>query len=135
MRNHDLHTIQLSKATWLWLVFFLSSLSSSFSQTTNISGIVNTYFNVTDFVPSKDCVILGNTFGVNPGDRMLLIQMKGASIVTSTGSTFGDTTSLNNAGNYQMLTVCMINDDSVFFAQKILGNYTPSGGKVQLVKF
>jgi hypothetical protein len=134
MRNHDLHTFQLTKATLLWLLFLLSSLSS-FSQTTNISGIVNSYYPVTGVDLVKDAVELGNTFGLNQGDRVLLIQMKGASINTTNTVAFGDTTSLNNAGNYQMFTICMISNDSAYFVQNIANNYTPATGRVQLVKF
>jgi hypothetical protein len=136
MRNQDLHKFQLSKAALLWLAILLSGLSS-FSQTTNISGVINSYYRVIDFVPAKSCVRLTNTFGINPGDRMLLIQMKGASMNVPSPSTaaWGDTTALNNAGNYEVAIVCMTIGDSVFFVHTLLNNYTPATGKVQLVKF
>lgn len=137
MRNQDLHKLQLSKATTLlWLAILLPGFTS-FSQTTNISGVVNSYYRVIDFVPAKSCVRLTNTFGINPGDRMLLIQMKGASMNVPSPSTaaWGDTTALNNSGNYEVAMVCMTRGDSVFFVHTLLNNYTPATGKVQLVKF
>lgn len=61
--------------------------------------------------------------------------MKGASILTGTGSTFGDTTSLNQAGHYEIGTICTIIGDSVFLFHDILNTYNFSTGKVQLVQF
>jgi len=66
--------------------------------------------------------------------RVLLVQMKGATVNTSTGSSFGDTTSLNNAGNYEIAIVCSIHGDSVFMFHNFLNRYTVTD-KVQLVKF
>ena len=104
------------------------------SQTTNISGVVNTYHSVIEMIPSKACVRVSSTTGLNLYNRVLLIQMKGASIVTANGSTFGDTTSLNNAGNYEVATICNIIGDSVFMFYNFLNSYTVTG-KVQLVQF
>lgn len=133
MRNQGLH-IYFSKAAFLWLVSSLF-IPVCYSQTTNINGVVNVYQHVTEVIPSKACVRVSNTAGLAQGRKVLLIQMKGASINTANSSTFGDTTSLNNAGNYEISTICTIRDDSVFFVYNILNNYTPSTGKVQLVQF
>src|SRR5213075_2221896 len=64
----------------------------------------------------------------------LLIQMKGASVITTNNSSFGDTTSLNNAGNYEVALICAINGDSVFMYHNFLNSYTVTD-KVQLIKF
>ena len=99
--------------------YFLFSLLlfSSFitrSQTTNISGIVNSYYRVVDIVPAKAAIKLANVTGLNMDDKVMIIQMKGASVSTANNSSFGDTTSLNNAGNYEIGTICDINVDTVF---------------------
>jgi len=104
-----------------------------FSQTTNISGVVNTYHSVIEVIPAKACLRLNSTAGLSLYDKVLLIQMKGASIVTNNNSGFGDTTALNNAGNYELATICNIIGDSVFMFYNFLNSYTVSG-KVQLVK-
>lgn len=136
MRSPGLHKLQLSKAAIMWLAMLLCSFCS-FSQTTNISGVVNSYYKVTEAIPGADSIRLTNTFGINPGDRVLIIQMKGASINTSssTSAAFGDTTALNNAGNYEVATICAVRDDYVYLVHDLLNNYSPSTGKVQLVKF
>jgi hypothetical protein len=102
--------------------------------TTDISGVVNSYHKVIDVVPSKACVLVDDVGTLAHGDMVLLIQMKGASIITTNTSTFGDTTGLNDVGNYEVATVCAVIDDSVFFFHNIINNYNFLSGKVQLVK-
>lgn len=135
MRNLYLKRLPVSLFTILWLLFFLPSLSS-YSQTTNISGVVNSYYSVLAVDPVRDGVKLNTVAGLAAQDKVLLIQMRGADINTAISSTtgYGDTTALNDAGNYEIHTVCAIRHDSAFFVNDILNNYTISG-KVQLVKF
>ncbi len=116
----------------LFSVFFSFSL---YCQTTNISGIVNTYHKVVEIIPAKACVRVTNVAAVNVNTRVMLVQMKGASIITTNIATFGDTTSLNEAGNYEIGTVCYIIGDSVFLFHNLLNTYNTSTGKVQLVQF
>lgn len=111
------------------LLFFTSS---GFAQSTNISGVVNTYHKVIEVIPAQACVRVSSTTGLALNQPVMLIQMKGASVSTSNSATFGDTTSLNNAGNYELGTICEISGDSVFLFHTILNSYLVSG-KVQLV--
>jgi len=106
----------------------------SFTQSTNISGVINSYYNVVGVLPSNTAVRVGNPSGLAYGNTVLLIQMKGVSISTSNNSSFGDTTALNNAGNYEVATICEVAGDTIYFFHELLNNYTISG-KVQLVKF
>ena len=102
------------------------------TQSTNISGIINTYHSIVEIIPAKACVRVSSTVGLSVSETVMIIQMKGAAVQTNTNSTFGDTTSLNNAGNYELSTICGIRDDSVFLFFNLLNNYTVAG-KVQLV--
>ncbi|MEI9909967.1 MAG: T9SS type A sorting domain-containing protein [Bacteroidota bacterium] len=118
---------------WLIILPGLVFLSLySFAQT-NISGIVNSYYQVIDVVPAKACVRLNTVAGLAQGDKAMIVQMKGATINTSNSSAFGDTTSLNNAGNYEIGTICYLRGDSVFFVFMFLNQYTVTD-KVQLVR-
>src|SRR6266496_2106990 len=101
---------------------------------TNISGVVNSYYKVIEVIPSKACVRLNSVIGLARLQKTLLIQMKGASVITTNNSSFGDTISLNNAGNYEIAIICAINGDSVFMFHNLLNSYTVAD-KVQLVKF
>jgi len=112
----------------LTLCFLISA-----SQT-NISGIVNSYYKVIEVIPAKACVRLNTVAGLAHLQKTLLIQMKGATVTTTNTISFGDTTSLNNAGNYELAIICAINGDSVFMYHNFLNNYTVAD-KVQLVKF
>ncbi len=116
----------------LYFAFFNSFIS--FSQT-NISGIVNNYYSVIEVVPAKACIRVSNIGGLTVNKRVMLVQMKGVSISTSNNSSFGDTTSTNNAGFYEIGTVCYIRGDSVFLFHNLINTYTPLTGKVQLVQF
>ena len=100
---------------------------------TPISGIVNTYYKVIEVIPDKAGVRVSNPAGLNYNDKVMLIQMKGASINTTNSSSFGNITSFNNAGNYELASICAIVDDTVFFVFTHLNNYDVNG-KVQLVK-
>jgi hypothetical protein len=116
----------------IFLILIFHSLFS-YSQT-NISGVVNTYHRVLEVIPAKACVRLNTVAGLARLQKVLVIQMKGASVVTTNNSSFGDTTSLNNAGNYEVAVICSLNGDSVFMFHNFLNSYTIAD-KVQLVKF
>jgi hypothetical protein len=134
--------MEKKKLNWFFLyniLLWLALLPGNFSlaQTTNISGTVNSYYSVLKVEPSLSCVIVNTTVGLSSATKILLVQMKGGSINTasSTSSTWGDTTSLNNAGNYEVNYICYINEDSVFLVFNLLNDYTAPSGKVQLVPF
>ncbi len=116
------------------LFLFFTCIASLLPAQTPINGIVNTYYRVVDFIPAKACVRVTNPAGLSYNDQVMLIQMKGANInTTAASSAFGDTSSLNNAGNYEIATVCAVIGDTVFFVYMVLNDYTIAG-KVQLVK-
>src|SRR5215204_508216 len=116
------------------LIFLLFSSVFGYSQTTIISGIINTYHSVLGVDATKNAVKLDNVSGLAYGNTVLLLQMKGATISTTNNSTFGTITSLNDAGNYEIATICSISNDSAYFFNTILNTYNVNF-KVQLVKF
>lgn len=134
-KDHLLKTMIPTFASW-FKVFILLLVSPLFSpaQTTNVSGIINTYHSVTEVIPSLAAVRVDDATGLAYGNLVVLIQMKGAAINTANNSTFGDTTALNNAGNYEIATICDVGGDTVYFFHEILNSYT-AADKVQLVKF
>ena len=60
---------------------------NAYSQ--SISGVVNTYYQVTAVNPASNTVTVNNSSGLTPKTRVLLIQMKGASITGNNNATFG----------------------------------------------
>ncbi len=117
----------------LIILIFLTVCYTAPAQPTEISGVVNSYHKVVDVITAKSCVRLNNTTGLSNNDKVMLIQMKGADISLTNNSAFGNITSLNNAGNYEINQICNVIGDSVFLSYTILNNYTPDG-KVQLVR-
>jgi hypothetical protein len=119
--------------TWFVGSFLFLSIVS-FSQTTNISGVRNNYYSVLGVDAAKNAVKLDNVSGLAYGNTVLLIQMKGATISPTNNSTYGTITSLNDAGDYEIATICSISNDSAYFFNTILNTYDVNF-KVQLVKF
>ncbi len=101
------------------------------AQTTNVSGIINSYASVTSLGTQSTNVTTTSGFAV--GDKVLLIQMKGASIDTTNTSNFGTITSYNDAGNYEMLVISAITSTTITFTNPILRTYNTTG-LLQLVK-
>lgn len=111
--------------------------SPSFSQTVNIDSVVNRYYKVIEEIPSKAAVRVNTVSGIIPSYHAMIIQMKGAGIITPalpSDPTFGDTTSLNGAGNYEINVICGVRGDTVFMVNDLINTYTVAG-KVQLVQF
>jgi hypothetical protein len=122
----------ISRLVLFPLLYF--QFSTAHSQTTNISGIVNSYYKVVEIIPAKAAIRVSNITGLNMNDKVMIIQMKGAAVNTANTSGFGDTTSLNNAGNYEIGTICTIRGDTAYLFFNLVNQYTVSE-KVQLVKF
>ena len=114
---------------------FLFSLLFSvpvFSQNTNISGIVNSYTPVTIISSCSVGVIDASAFSV--GNRVMIIQMKGASVdTTSNTANFGDVLNLNSCGNYEFCHVSSIVGNTIYLTAPLLRSYDATG-TVQLIK-
>lgn len=61
-----------------------------------------------------------------------MIQVKGATINGANSSSYGDILAINNAGNYEMNTVCSVSGNDVLLKYQMLNLYTPAD-TVQLV--
>ena len=98
----------------------------------NASGIVNSYYQVSAINSATNSVTVDNTTGLYPGQRVLLIQIKGAAINSANASTYGDITAIGDAGDYEFGTICTINGNAVTLMANLLNSYDPTGN-VQLV--
>ena len=102
------------------------------AKSQSISGIVNSYYQVTAINTSSNTITLSNSTGLTPKTRVLLIQMKGATIDQTNSSTYGDISAINNAGNYEMNTVCSVSGNDVVLEFQMINSYTTTE-PVQLV--
>lgn len=108
----------------------------------NISGIVNTYTAVTA-ISQPVCgncdptcfhtITVTNAAGLQPGDRALIIQMKGADINTANAAGSGNITNINNAGNYEFFEIGSIAGNVLTPRYPLIRQYTVSG-MVQVVR-
>lgn len=99
-----------------------------------LSGIVNSYTPVLGFEPCDSSSIwVGSSASFSPGDKVLIIQMKGAEISLANSAAFGDIIALNSAGNYEFNRIRSITGNQIKLEYRIERSYEVSG-KVQLIK-
>lgn len=114
----------------LLLVLLVGSCQKASAQ--SVSGVVNSYYNISTLNNTTSTLIVDNATGLTAGQRVLIIQAKGATINATNSSAFGDITNINNAGNYEFNTVCNVVNNEVWLTNQIVNNYDPSG-QLQLV--
>jgi hypothetical protein len=120
------------KKILLTAISLLLFISLSLAQ--NISGVVNVYSKVLAIDTEKGLLKLSDVsgFGQYVGNKVMLIQMKGAAIDETNSSSFGNISAINDAGNYEINTVCGFLSDTMVLVRKISKTYNPSG-YVQIV--
>jgi len=108
---------------------------NSFSQPVNVSGVINTYTPVVSIFTNdyKSVVEVKSKYGFKSGDKVLIIQMKGASIKESNSPEFGSIVNYNGAGNFEFSTIAGIVGERIVLRGKLSKQYEISG-KVQLIK-
>jgi hypothetical protein len=115
--------------TTISLLFFFS-----ISLAQNISGVVNVYSKVLAVDTEKGLLKLADVsgFGQYVGNKVMIIQMKGATIDENNSSSFGDISAINDAGNYEINAVCGFLSDTMVLVRKLSKTYN-ANGYVQIV--
>jgi len=116
----------------LYLFALALSLFPFAGNSQNISGIVNTYHRVTAINTSTNQLTVTSSAGLSPGTRVLIIQMKGATIDQTNTASFGNVTTLSTAGNYEFNVVCGVSGNDVLMTYSMIKSFTVSG-MVQIV--
>lgn len=122
--------------TIITTVLFLCPLPAWTQQPSacdQISGIVNSYEAVVEIYPCLRAVRTMNASALVPGSRVVMIQMKGASIAETSDSTFGELIAPQGAGAAEYLDVLRVSNDTVVFTAPWVHEYNLAG-KVQLVR-
>lgn len=80
----------------------------------DVTGVINEYYEVSYINHSTNQVVIRASWdlSLSPGDRVLLIQMKGASYKQNDRHDFGDIINYQTAGNYELSTVLNVSPDS-----------------------
>lgn len=104
------------------------------AQTSSISGIINQYSAVSAVSAATGELTVANPALFAPGDRVLVIQMQGASINAANSAAFGSVTAIGNAGNYEFATVCDVNAGAseVALERALVNTYSAAG--LQLIR-
>jgi len=116
--------------TKVWLLLTLCVCSHVCGQ--SVSGTVNTYYQVTAINTTSNTVTVTNSSGLAAGQRVLILQAKGATITTTNSAAYGDIAASNNAGGYEFNTICSINGNEVWLKDQFVNAYSVAG-QVQLV--
>jgi PKD repeat protein len=103
-------------------------------QKQTISNIINEYTPITDLNICNNTVTVENPSAFNPGDTILIIQMKGAVIDSSNNAAFGTVTNYRNAGNYEFNIVKQKTGNTITLLNTIERQYNVPDGKVQLIR-
>ncbi|MFN8285736.1 MAG: gliding motility-associated C-terminal domain-containing protein [Chitinophagales bacterium] len=113
---------------------FLLSLwcSSATAQTSHIGGVINSYTAISAIDYCENKVTVASTSGFAVGQKVLLIQMKGASINLANNSTFGDIFSYVYCGNYEVEKIKSITGNEVVFEFLIERMYA-AASSVQMI--
>lgn len=109
------------------------------SEGQTISGVINSYHKATAIITngthnsySYSGITLQSIAGLSTGDRVLIIQMKGATIGTGNNSTFGSISSIGNAGKYEFSTICGFLNNTIVLSNHFLNSYDVS--EIQVVR-
>lgn len=125
----------------LLLILFTFVIFFSYSQTTNISGVINTYYPVLNIntVTCSPTFTIDTSYSSNilvENDLVLIIQMKGAEISQLDDITYGDVLNINNAGKYEFGKVKNAEGNTVSLCATLLNTYDIGSidGYIQLIK-
>lgn len=114
-----------------FILLLIFSFSAIVVHAQSISGVINIYTAVSD-VDGVNITVTSTT-GFAVGDRVLIIQMKGAEIDESSTDAFGDVVDYHNAGFYEFADVVFVGD-SVITIETPLCHTFDMDGRVQLIR-
>jgi hypothetical protein len=134
MLYFEVEPIRMKTLVRIALSLILTALYPCGAECQSVSGVVNSYFAITAVNTASNTVTVDNATGLYNGEPVLIIQMKGATIDGSNTATYGSITAVNDAGNYEFNTICSISGNEVWFQNKLVNAYDPTGN-VQLVSY
>jgi PKD repeat protein len=115
-------------------IFFLLLLLSitAFAQDATFSGIINTYHPVANIDECAVGITIDDASLLSAGQKVLIIQMQGASINESNNAGFGDISSIGSCGLFELAIIANISGNEVFLENTLIHSYD-TNGKVQLI--
>ncbi|MEZ4721020.1 MAG: T9SS type A sorting domain-containing protein [Flavobacteriales bacterium] len=110
------------------------NISGTINEQTNVLNVIQP--NCSDCDPTcRDTIEVADASAFEIGDRVLIIQMKGASINTTNTSSGGQITSIGNAGNYEFFIIDTVIAASDFIIPRfsLIKDYDETG-QVQVIR-
>jgi hypothetical protein len=132
----------MKKVILLIILALLLFVANNTVAQVSISGIINTNSDVTAVgqpncsgcgATCRDSVTVDNGSSFLPGDRALIIQMKGAVINTANTSSAGQITSIGNAGNYEFFIIDSVGGNFVYPRFPFVKQYDDAG-QIQVIR-
>ena len=96
--------------------------------------IINEYTPAISLDVCKNILNVENGAAFNPGDTVLLIQMKGAGMDSTNSVAFGNIIDYKNCGNYEFNFVKSRSGNNIELLNKVVRQYDLPNGSVQLVR-
>jgi uncharacterized repeat protein (TIGR01451 family) len=105
---------------------------------TTANTVINTYYTVPgNLATGATTVTLNSGAGLSAGDLLMIYQAQGATIDTSDTASYGSITALNDAGNYEFVSVVSVAGATVTISNLcgtgLRNNYTATG-RIQAVR-
>ncbi|MBE9510381.1 MAG: gliding motility-associated C-terminal domain-containing protein [Bacteroidetes bacterium] len=123
----------IKQAIIFFSVFFFSFWFSYHGKAqTSISGIVNSYIDVTGIIDADELTV-SDASAFSPGDTVLLIQMKGLAINNTNDANFGSRQNVYSAGKYEVIIIASISGDDITLASDMTNSYDVNG-HMQMVR-
>ena len=118
----------------IFALLFLSSFSIFSIAQTSIGGIINDYSAVNFIDACEGKILVSNAAPYNVNDKILIIQMQGATINEDNSSSFGDILDIRSTGLFEISTIIAKNGDTLLIENRLLNEYDIDGS-VQVVSY
>jgi gliding motility-associated-like protein len=129
--THILYTMLRIRSLLCAVLLLLSVFAHA---QTNISGVINSYWEVTAMDKCNNNVTLPVTpVGLAVGDHVMLIQMRGVDAEADNSPAYGSILNLAKSGIYEMFTVQAVDFNVVTF-NEVVDRLYQIAGRVQLVR-
>lgn len=110
----------------LSILILLCAIAPAYAQTANLAGVINDYVPVSAIDECGFNIEVESTEAFAPLDRVLVIQLTGASVDSSATPAFGSILDWRAAGRYEFSTIRCIDGDTITLYERLLRAYDPS---------
>jgi len=126
--------LKLSRKLALIAIVLIANVSGIQSQVSNISGVINDYAAVTAIPCFSGAQLeVSSAAALSAGDKVLIIQMKGATIDETNSASFGTVTDYGSAGLYEINEVASKSGNTISLTNSLENAYD-TDGLVQVVR-